>query len=184
MTRKMLLSSSNALQRKRSKKAELAGQTFLYIMGIVIVAAILIYGIRAMFKLSDQADSVKIIEFRQNLENKLQQSMHTDNHLFEDITVPGGFTKICFVNIGKGAPPGCNSLLDPVVCEGWDNNVKNNVFLIEKTASEFLSIRDYKGGNAIATEAANTNNFVCYTISNGRFKINGLGKGSQIEIRP
>lgn len=178
MKTKTRLSSSRASIRRKNR-AEIAGQTFLYILGIVIVAAILIYGIRAMFSLSDKTEEVKMVQFKEDLKKTLLNGMKINTVVNKNIKVPMQATEICFIERDKPIS-NCPSGLNGMVCDSWKEGVKHNVFIIDKNPFEFIDVANYKGDPIIRTE---NNNFICLPVRSGSFNLNTVGQGKDILIK-
>lgn len=166
------------------KKADMAGQVFLYILSGVIVSVILVFGIKAVFKLNDTSSDIKSLEFKQDFEQSIKLYMKYGSVYHTNVPIPGEYQKICFVDLdydpnSKQTSYICSgSTKVPLICESWQANVKNNVFLIGKTMDP-LSFRN--NGNPIITVQGGS---LCYPINNGRFEINGKGQGNSLMLIP
>lgn len=160
------------------KKAQIHGQVFIYILTLIITAAILLYGYNAITSISTKAEQVEFVKFK----NDLKQDFETISSDYgsvevETYSVPSKVKEICFYQRGNAPyfldfPENINPLIKDSI-----DDTDNNVFLVMSNA-----IPDPMKLSRI--EISNDGyNILCIKISSNRLKLRlkGLGDGVLVE---
>ena len=171
------------------KKAQIAGQIFIYIIAIVVVGLIIAYGYSAIKGFSEKGEQVEYITLKTSIENSIK-SIASDYGSIKrpDISVPGKYEMVCFVDTSiSGSEDGlaaieasslCTGVGDdrfpqPIVCSGWKNG-RNNVYLVPDGTDSF-DVGDIE----IFNEGRH---FICLNVVNNKIHLQLTGKGDRVEI--
>ncbi|MFC1801138.1 hypothetical protein ACFLZB_01645 [Nanoarchaeota archaeon] len=185
----------------KNKKAQTIGQVFIYIMAIIIFAAILIFGYKAISEFIDRGESVGFITFKTDLEKSVK-TIYSDYgsvtiyNVENPLRVPGKYEEICFVDLSKPLPSsGSFCANHPIACDAWGTAYQagissgtdgwqegeQNVFL--RPLGE-IAIKVYK-----ITVDSNSNNvdddsdgYLCFNLTQGRLNMRIEGKGDHAFI--
>ncbi|HIH42256.1 TPA: hypothetical protein HA246_01290 [Candidatus Woesearchaeota archaeon] len=86
--------------KKHSKKAEVASQIFVYIIALVVVGMVIVFGYKAVKSFASRSDEVALIKFKTEVENTFKQVSSNFNTIkVEDFDIPSGYEEICIVNL-------------------------------------------------------------------------------------
>ncbi|MBW2996774.1 hypothetical protein KY349_00365 [Candidatus Woesearchaeota archaeon] len=165
------------------KKAQVAGQIFIYITAIVIVGLIIVYGYSAIKGFTERGEEVEYITMQKSVENAVK-SIASDYGSVKrpDIDVPGKYELVCFVDKGLSeeaietsdicqSRAGREKYHQPIVCSGWKTG-RNNVFLIPDGSESF------DVGNIVMEHG----NFLCFDVFNNKINLQLTGLGDRVEI--
>jgi len=184
------------------KKAQIQTQVFVYLLSLVIVGLVLLYGYKAITGFKDRQESVSLIEFEGQMENLITSMKSRPDSLKKiSVTVPGSFKYVCFGDNYEGGAGNEPKLGDQNVCEGAlrphsDSKVEDsdfavdnaieagtaNIFLVPDGADNFLmgsiDVVDTQTGPGVLTSTG----CVCIERTGGEviLKVEGLGDGVKI----
>jgi hypothetical protein len=164
-----------------NRRAEIAGQIFIYIVAIVVVGFIIVYGYSAIRSFKEKGEQVEFITLKSDIQAAIK-SIASDYGSVKrpDISIPGKYTKVCFMDKSKKGQAGteaiCNSAqpdyYEPLVCEGWKLG-RDSVFLVPDGSESFdagsFAIEQNKG-------------YLCIDVVNSRIKLQVTGLGDRAEI--
>ena len=124
------------------KRAQLYGQIFVYILTIVVVGFILVYGYRAIAGIRDRADQVMIVQFEKDAKS-IVQSIAGDfgSVVKKELSVDDKTNLVCFVetfeNIANRNSPQLDTEsyeptrpINPLIKESISSNSESNSFLL------------------------------------------------------
>lgn len=109
-----------------TQKAEVS-QIFFYILALITFAVILIFGYQSITDFMAKGERVSFITFKTDLERTVQRVtpdygsvvVYDAQHPF---TVPGAYTRLCFIDMDKSPPSSCALLLNPIICDAWQTS--------------------------------------------------------------
>ena len=166
------------------KKAQIAGQIFIYIIAIVVVGLIIAYGYSAIKGFSERGEEVEYLTLKTGLENSVKSIVSDYGSVKRpDIDIPGKYEMVCFVDkalrdgsdataICQRRPGEDERYYQPIVCSAWQTG-RSNAFLIPD-GSESFDI-----GN-IVMEGGKP--FICMDVVNNRINLQLTGLGDRVEI--
>ena len=163
------------------KKAEMpAGQIFVYVLTIVIIALVFIYGYNAIATIIEKQKLAALNDFQDSVSNTAET---VTNDMYGTVkkrtfTVPGDYRKICFVTNAR--IPNENHI-DPffpsvpkLLKDSISSNQEDNFFLVEDLSSfQPFIIRN------IDTEP---NDVVCFEVVNNMVEIKFTSRGNHTLI--
>jgi hypothetical protein len=163
------------------KKAQIAGQIFIYIIAVVVVGLIIAYGYSAIKGFSKKGEQVEYITLKSNIENSVKSIVSDYGSIKRpDIDVPGKYKLVCFVDKEKYDANSAicketSSLEDyhqPIVCSGWEIG-RDNVYLTPDGSDSF-------DVGEIVIE--NKDAFMCFEVVNNKIKLQLTGLGDKVEV--
>jgi hypothetical protein len=153
-------------------KAQIQGQIFIYILSVVVVTLVLMYGYRAIRGFNQQAQMIDILEFKTTLQNEID-GIRSDWGSVKtlQIKVPNDYKEVCFVDLNKG---GIINASYPLIADSVNSGVKQNLFLVRNLGEESF----YLGNITLAGPA----NMVCKSSVQGKTQVILAGRGDHVEI--
>lgn len=117
------------------KKSQLYSQIFIYILTIILVSFILVYGYNAVQNFKERAEKVACLKFQNDLSNAIESiSSDFGSVKRKDLQLCAGYIQVCFVETFES--PNLPSSIDPVIKDSVLSNTGRNVFLVENIAKE------------------------------------------------
>lgn len=138
------------MQNEYNKKSQIYGHIFIYILTIIIVAFILIYGYTAIQNFKDRTEQVANIKFNNDMNNAVKGLIGDYGSVIKKEIEVGDETKlVCFAesfeNFDRQNPQAINSeglaiALDPIIKDSIVSNAEKNVFLLEKYVKKLFYV--------------------------------------------
>ena len=158
----------------QNEKSQLYGQIFIYILTVVLISFIVVYGYNAIQNLRDRADKISCYKFKNDLRNAVQSILSDFGSVKrKDLQLCPGYNQVCFVetfnefdtqNLKSNAP------IDPIIRHSIASNVGRNVFLVDNMAKESFYI-----GNISVND-----DILCVSASDNRISLRLEGKGNNV----
>ncbi|MEK6984484.1 MAG: hypothetical protein AABX33_07965 [Nanoarchaeota archaeon] len=121
------------ISSKFLKKSQLYSQIFIYILALVLISGILIFGYSTIQIFTTRGEQVACLKFKNDLSNSIE-SITSDfgSVKRKDLQLCSGHNKVCFVEsfeqiINKDNPQGTN---DPIIKDSIKSEAEKNVFLV------------------------------------------------------
>ena len=168
---------------KKTKKAQIAGQVFVYILAIFIFAVIMLFGYTAIKGFIDRGEQASFIQFKSILESEVS-SLSTqpgDVTVFNErklLPIAAKYKTVCFVssaaNSSSSIPPWLPDEMNQIIKTAIDSKIhisSENLFLYPPAQNPV-----YLGYIITAPE------ILCKNITQSRIdiRIEGLGYGVKI----
>ena len=151
------------------KKSQLYSQIFVYILTIILIAFILIYGYTAIQNFRKRAEQVACLKFKNNLINSIELiSNEFGSVKRKDIELCGNYKKVCFVETFES--PNIPNDAGPIIKDSTLYNTGKNVFLVEDIAKESF----YAGKISVDPD------ILCINITNNKIGLRLEGKGNHV----
>ena len=145
-------------------------QVFIYIMVVLVVGAILLFGYKAIDNILDKTCQVEETTFVKGIDNILKK-MTKDDVENKPLKVPCSYEEVCFLN-GTISTTRSTELEEkyPLIKNEYSAPTGNNVFLVKRTLTK--PINAFEG---LVVE----NGFLCVENKGGNFNLifKGLGGG-------
>jgi hypothetical protein len=169
---------------KINKKAQNVGQIFTYILSIVIVGVILLFGYNAIKQLWEKQDTVAKVDFEKKLEAAIiSTSSEYGAVRKKTFDVGSSYKSICFAKNYGGYLTTASPIIYndyPEIKTSVQSGVKKNIFYVRTDGSSFALPKEM---GKIAFEDAN-NPLECIPVKNSRLTINIEGMGDYAIIKP
>ncbi len=164
------------------KLAQIQSQIFVYVIAIVVVSMILMFGYNAVKDFGQRAEEVALIQF----EKDMTATFHTISSSYgkieiKKVEVPGGFDTVCFVE----APIAqnyqnlvFNGTSYPIILDSVKSNTEKNLFLVGG-----LNIESFDIGNILIQQVPGEfPGFICFKSKQGRVEFKLFGKGDHVLV--
>lgn len=178
-------------------RAQIIGTTFIYILSIIVMALVLLYGYRAISSSIKTQEQISLISAESAIDKKIQEvGSQYDRVEQAEISVPQRFQALCFVDLSADNQQTRNICMpasedyNPIICDMWTENAKKNVFFVESKSKvtsyylEGISIDSDNDGAEDTSECINPDCFyICVNVeANGKatFWLRGTGKTAAI----
>jgi len=119
---------------QRNKFAQIQTQIFVYILALIVIALVLLYGYTSIKGFITRSEQVNLVQFRTDLSNAIEmQSTEYGSVIMKKAILPKGFNKLIIIDLNKVTNTSGSFETDyPYVHDSWTGNVSKNVFLIGK----------------------------------------------------
>lgn len=175
------------------RKAQLGSEIFVYILAILVIGLIVVFGYKKVVELREKGSDIEVLHFKKQLESLVKISMSSGNIFVEEMLLPKGFSKICFIDLTKSADGKLNAPTNkdysPIIYDSWNAKNQKNVFLVQGPKIESFYIDEKKLLIGIARTTApikcsgNADSYICCDVNElGKIKLRFTGNGKSISI--
>lgn len=183
----------------RNKKAEVASQIFVYIIALVVVGMVIVFGYKAIKNFASRSDEVALIKFKTEVETTFKQVSSSFNTIKAvDFDVPSGYEEMCIVNLDAHQKisdfQDSEFTYNPILFEGVQE--KKNLFLVKGIFVEQFYVGkvalDIDPGNSFNNPDAcsgdgkegpqDTGYLMCVPVKNSKVKFKLKGKGDKVFV--
>lgn len=157
------------------KKSQIYSHVFIYILTIILVSIILIYGYNTIKNFRQVGERICLLKFENELRN-IVEAMSSD---FESIKRKDiqlcGYTQACFVDFHLLASPSpsLSLTLDPIIRDSIKSKTGKNTFIVRDIAEESF----YVGNISVEPDV------LCIKPINDKISLRLEGKGSHVLLR-
>ena len=166
------------------RKSQIAGEIFIWILALIILAVIVFYGYKAISGFMQRGEEVSFIQFKNNLESEVSvlSTQLNDVVVFNErnpLRIPSKYKKVCFVSedaVEGDVPIELNDNLKKII-----ETAINTPELIEKTENVFL---EPSAVNPLYVGKIEVDGrILCVPVVKGRIdiRLTGLGGATLIE---
>jgi hypothetical protein len=167
------------------RKAQVAGQVFIYITAIVVVGFIIVYGYSAITKFTQRGQEVEYISLKTSMENSFKAIVSDYGSIKRpDIDIPGKYTAVCFIDkenfaakqstpiCGGGGDTGADKYNSPIACAAWATK-RSNVFLLPDGSDNFdVGTIQIEGGAP----------YICFNVVNNKIRLQLESMGDKVKV--
>lgn len=152
-------------------KGQLYSQIFIYILTIILISFILIYGYNAVQNFKKRAEQVSCLKFKNDLVNAIDGiSQDFGSIKRKELQLCAGYSRVCFVESFNS--PNMPSNIDPIIKDSILSGTGRNVFLVENIAKESF----YAGKISVEPDV------LCINAVNSKINLKLEGKGNHAII--
>jgi hypothetical protein len=181
------------MTKLRVKKAQVSSQLFLYILAIVIIGLLLIFGVKYIGMLVEKVDTINVVQFKTDLETNIEKIRpNYGTWRILEFDVPAEVEEVCFFEYGilpaqpQSMPICIQSNVDEydyIICNAWKDyenanpdGENPNVFVKPSATIDtdiILGRLEIDAGD----------HYLCVQAVGGMIKLKatGLGDGTRIE---
>lgn len=153
------------------KKSQLYSQIFIYVLTIILISFILVYGYNAVQNFKTRAEQVSCLKFKNDLQNSVESVISDFGTVKrKDLQLCAGYSQVCFVETFENLKLPAN--IDPIIKDSILSNTGKNVFLIENIAKESF----YAGNISVEPDV------LCINAVNGKISLKLEGKGNHVAL--
>ena len=121
-----------------SRKAQIVGQIFVYVLGTVIMGAILIHGYNAVPEFRHKSEQVSTIKLQTDLSSAIDSLTPEYGSVKKKVLTMEDYTRICLVESYQ--PPVLSGTIDPLIRDSVSGRTGKNVFLMKVTVESSFSV--------------------------------------------
>ena len=165
------------------KKAQVVGQVFIFILAAGLAVLIIGYGFKAITTFTARTDDIALANFKADLQSNVKTISSDFGSVKKvELVMPGGYTKLCLVDLTSGPSGKCICTLgcqdyNPFVCDSWEtardsDKFKDNAFLVSRESAESIQVSPIEADNG----------YVCITPIGSRLtlRLEGLGRATKV----
>ncbi|MBI5389700.1 hypothetical protein HZB01_04975 [Candidatus Woesearchaeota archaeon] len=159
------------------RKAQAHSEVFVYIMSIVVVALVLLFGYKAINDLRSKAAEASTLKFKQNLLGEIAKTSTAYGRVvLLDVLVPEQFREVCFVDKKSQCPD--HPFIQDYINSVGSGNLDQNIFLLG-SETDIL----YADGIIINSNPTYTT-CLCISSSAGhlRARLESVGDGTIVSV--
>ncbi len=183
-----------SFKNSNKKRGQAVNQVFIYMTASIIFGMVLLFGYSAVQNFLEDSEYVALISLKTNLEssiNNIASTQDRENKLFR---VPGGYEKICFIDMTSAVDPDTNAPttmytdlcgignngLPSIVCNAWKDNVSQSIMLVNPLSQ--ISINTVR--IQVLNDSGDNVGAHCIDITRSVIKLQLKGLSNRAEIRP
>lgn len=120
------------------KKGQAQTQIFVYIIALIVIALVLLYGYNAIKGFIGKSEQVNLAQFTTDFNNAIKsQSYEKSSVTKKQIMLPSGYNAFVLVDTSKPVND-TQEFADafPLIYDSWSGGVKQNMFLVGKSKFE------------------------------------------------
>ncbi len=165
---------------KKKTKGQVQAQALMYVLSVIIMASILIFGYNAYITLIETQEVVAMLQFEKQIESEITKIKgQYESTKYITLSIPGGHKEVCYIDTFTGSFSAATELdvggsdAHPVVYQSWLSGSKNNLFLIKKITEKALYAGEIK---------IDYPHYLCINASNGIVKLKLTGGGDHVRL--
>ena len=170
---------------KSNRKGQVAGQVFIYIMAVIIIAGIALVGYSAIKSIVNKSCDAEKATFKTDIEGLIEKYTSYGSVNKKTVKAPCGYDTICFVDASMLVEDSPNHYpgLDATACtnalirDSAAAGIQQNIFV--KSAKNTVPV-GYS--DLITLSDTDKTGCLCVTNRNKNFYITFTGRGSSTEI--
>lgn len=153
----------------KTQKSQIYGQIFIYILTLVLISFILVYGYNSIQIFKDRADKVSCLKLKNDLSNAVEGMISDFGSVkIKEFQLCAGYTSICLVESFES--PAIPDNTDPIIKDSILSGTGKNVFLLEDAAKESF----YAGKISVEPDV------LCIKTSNNKIRLKLEGRGNRV----
>jgi len=161
---------------KKSKKAQ-AVKMIVYLLTMVIVVFVLIFGYRAIKKLTEQTESASTVKFKNELKRVVDVGASYGRVSTQDLSLMTDYRQVCLIGVfALDVKTGPTTISNGLVLDSVETGSPNNAFLVREDAIEGFEI------GPMMIDSMASKDGMCVNITNGKISLRLVGGGDLTEI--
>ncbi len=160
------------------KKGQLQAQIFVYVITLIVITLVLIYGYKAIQGFMGRSDEVNFVQFKVDFTNSIESQSHEFRSVAQSrLLLPKGFTELIVIDLDYNSVSALSELEAnyPLVYDSWDSGVERNVFVIGKNKFE-----SFYAGNIYFDDASR--HYMHLTAPDRVVTLKLTGRGGKTEV--
>lgn len=156
------------------KGQSITTQPLIYLIGLIVIAFIFIFGYFAISKFKDQADEIGYVRFKENLKNQVDKIAREYGGVKTDVFyLPAKYKYVCFADTIHKNYINAENVPYPIVWNYLSDGMTDNVFILKEDLEESFSL------GKIEIESPY---FMCVSNMGGKIKLRLEGFGDRVRI--
>jgi hypothetical protein len=169
--------------KKRSKRAQIQSQVFVYILVAIIMGFLLMFSYKSIKGLGEKKVEHEMILFQEKIKKDIESwALHIGSVGEESYGVPSFITRACFVDLSRRDEILSQGFFDdyPLVIDSLETT-ENNMFLFDEKDNFYSSVHV---GEVNLLSDYNCQPFTCFDATNNVLNLLFLGRGHSTLILP
>jgi hypothetical protein len=167
------------------KKGMVQSQAIMYVFAMIVVAAILVFGVKSIGSFKKQGDSMQLIKFKETIVNSISEISSEYNSVEPVSVLSGGdFSEVCFYGgtssaLSSEATAKLSEAGFELVKDSIDSGAKENAFIMSGTGQKKILVDSFYAGTIVIDGG-----FFCSEKNKANkfdFIITGLGNAAKLE---
>jgi hypothetical protein len=163
-------------RRRKSRKAQIAGEIFIYMMTAIVIGVIVLVGYWALKDVNKKKCAVEQVNFKSRMESLIERYNTYGSMNKDTLTAPCNYDILCFTDVRSMGSP-LDVCKNQIINSTVRDNIKQNIFL--KTAKTTIPI-----GYSDKITLEDPEDCLCIEKRNGNFYLTFKGKGSTTLLSP
>lgn len=165
------------------KNSQLYGQIFTYILTIILVSVILLYGYRAVQEFRNRAEQASCLKLRNDLSSAIEGLIGDFGSVKrKDIQLCSGYAQMCFVETFDLTGVTIRKYilltkLDPIILDSIRSETDKNTFLVGPAGRE-----SFYSGNISVTGGATKIDVLCIDAVNNKISLKLESMGDHVLV--
>jgi outer membrane murein-binding lipoprotein Lpp len=153
------------------KSAQIVGQIFIYVLAIIVMAAILLFGYRSIANFKEQASQVSTIQLQNELSSAIDSLSSDFGSVKKKSINLDDYSTICLVESYE--EPSLGGLkIDPLIRDSIESGTEENVFLLKSTVEASFAV------DKISVEP----DVLCLTSRLSTVELRLEGRGDHVDV--
>lgn len=146
---------------KRNRKGQVIGRVVIYVLGVIVAAMILVYGVSVIKATSKTMEDITLLTFKQELQKEIEAQMgRYKAQQIRNFHLPTEFSKVCFMDGSVDLQARLSNAANyTLIKNSVGDRVKSNFFLIW---GDIMRDAFYVGNLYVK------NGFDCINVDNGQ----------------
>ena len=159
------------------KKAQIQAQVFVYVLAMIVISLVLLYGYRSIGTMNERAKQVDILSFQNEVIRAVEKVSNDYGTVrTPSFNIPQDYVEVCFIDIDNSPATELQSE-HPLVYEAWEDE-SANVFLITDLVDESFMIGE-SDDNILSIDEPN---YLCIEVKNRQAKVRLEGMGGKARL--
>jgi hypothetical protein len=160
------------------KNAQIQAQVFVYVLAMIVISLVLLYGYRSIDTMNERAKQIDILAFKNDVIRAVEKVSNDYGTVrTPSFNIPQDYIEVCFIDMQGHSPPIELKSEHPLVYEAWEDE-SANVFLIKDLVEESLLVGD-ESNYLISIDEPN---YLCIEVKNRRVKVRLEGMGGKSRL--
>ena len=164
------------------KKSQIQAQVFVYVLAMMVMGMVLLYGYRSIDTMQERAKQVDILALKNSVITSIEKVSNDYGTVrAPTFSIPKEYTEICFIDISNSPAEDGLKSEHPLIYEAWEDE-SANVFIIKDLVDESFMVGDEDNSLIDIADP----NYICFEIKNSKVKVRleGIGGKAQLSKPP
>ncbi len=161
------------------RKGQIIGQVFIYILSVVIISAILIYGYTAVSEFRERSQNVAKVKLQNDITNAISRLSSDYGSVQRKELYLGEYLEMCFVDNYESNPT-VPDTTNNLIADNVQSKTGNNVFLLKETLEQSFRAGTISVGDD--TVRGVDIDVLCIDAISNRVEVRLEGRGDHIHV--
>lgn len=164
---------------KDKKGVMIASQVFIYIMGMIVIIMVMVYGFKVIAGMRENSESIALINFQNSLSSTVTKlAIEYGSVTNKEFVVPPKYDRVCIIDQDETHPSSIPAYMHPIIYNFWQGDTPDNFFLINNDGVEPVFVGDQDSGDDMFRIEGD--HWLCPAVVNGRIMLKITSEGNQV----